>query len=306
MESQRTPCRTTRIRSIATTWVPRAAGGFRTALISVTIAAFFYVAYGYVQLFVEWRRATQPVTTTSSSAAEMLPFAGALPLDGPWVFGDLNWNLRSSVSTREKIEAHINQLVAAPVDDADNLPVLGNDLVELIHSAHMQPVERNGCTIYQISRANLKCQLVVRVVEQQPRVVSFVGGYALNELEWQLFELVPQGVASRTDSGTEHLLPLPPDAVRRGGRFAADGRLLLEFVSLNCGTGSLIETWRCAGWEVRSSGLGAGACFSYLCRREDEVIYAWSADTGESLQRMMLVHSPTDDELRAQRLVSTD
>lgn len=306
METPPAPTRAGRIKSIVVTWGPRTANWFRPALIVVTIVAFFYVAYGYVQLFAEWRRATQPESTTSSPATEMLPLGGALPLDGPWIFGDVNWSLRSSVSTRDEVEAHIDKLASAPQGDVDNLPALSDDLLELIHSAHLQPVERNGCQLYQISRTDLKCQLVVRLVGQQPRVASFAGGYALNDRQWQLFELVPQSVASRTDREVDHLLPLPPNAVRRGGRFADDGRLLLEFVSLDCGTGSLIETWQRAGWEVRPSGLGAGASFSYLCRRGNDVIYAWSADTGESLQSMMLVRSPTEEEIRAQRLTATN
>lgn len=224
-----------------------------------------------------------------------------MPLDGPWVFGDLDWNLKSAVANREEIEALINRLASAPIKDDVNLPPLNQDLLELIHSTHLQPVERNGCQVYQLSNTNLKCQMVVRVVEQQPRVVSFAGGYALDERQWQSFELIPTDISSRTGTAAEHLLPLPTDAVRRGGRFSRDGQLLLELVALKSTAESLVGTWQHAGWEVRPSGLAVGNSFSYLCRRGNEVIYAWSADTSASLETIMLVRSPTEDELKAQR-----
>jgi hypothetical protein len=301
MEPQPTPSRTNRLASLAAACAARAAGWFRPVLISVTIVAFFYVAYGYVRLFSEWRQAAQPTATPSAATTEVQPLAGVLPLDGPWVFGDLNWNLKSAKSNREDVEALLDRLEAAPIQDDANLPALNKDLLELINSTHRQPVERNGCQVYQLSNTNLKCQLVVRLVERQPRVVSFAGGYALNGQEWQSFELVPTGISSRTGTAVEHLLPLPANAVRRGGRFSQDGRLLLELVALKSSADSLINDWRHAGWEVRPSGLNMGNSFSYLCRHGNEVIYAWSADTNESLETIMLVRSPADDELRAQR-----
>ena len=88
--------------------------------------------------------------------------------------------------------------------------------------------------------------------------------------------------------------------MRRGGRFADDGQLLLELISLESSSDSLIADWKDAGWEVRPSGIGDGHSFSYLCARGNDVIYAWSANSSEALQNLMLVRSPTDAELQTQ------
>ena len=66
----------------------------------------------------------------------------------------------------------------------------------------------------------------------------------------------------------------------------------MEFVSLHSDADTLVSSWKTAGWEVRPSGLGNPGSFSYLCARGDEVVYAWSADSPDALENLMLVRTP--------------
>lgn len=110
-----------------------------------------------------------------------------------------------------------------------------------------------------------------------------------------MFELAPRSSASGSLSIEDDLLPLPTDATRNGGRFADDGQLLMELVTLGGNTssaGDLLDSWNAAGWDIRPSGLADAESFSYLCRRGGDVVYAWSADSSTALNNLMLVRTP--------------
>lgn len=273
---------------------------FRRGLMVVTVIAFLYVAYGYIQLFSEWQRAAEPSTAPTEASFEMTPLAGVLPLDGPWTFADLEWNLRSSLLTNEEVDRHLRAVMAPPTGDVTGYPDASTDLVELVDSLQLQPAERDGCELYSIDRTTLKAQLLVCKVEEHTKAIAFAGAYPCGDGRWQMFELTPRAAAVKSTHDDTHLLPLPASARRQGGRFADDGRLLLELVALDTTADALIAAWKTKGWEVRQSGFGNGEGFSYLCRQGDNVIYAWSANPPENLQNIMLVNSPTTAELEAQ------
>lgn len=168
------------------------------------------------------------------------------------------------------------------------------------------PEQRDGYLIYRVDRPDLKAQLVTRNVDGRSKAVTVACSYPHDGEHWQLFELTPRESPANADGQAAHLLPLPEGVERRGGRFADDGRLLLELITLDSKADSLVATWKNAGWEVRPSGLGEPGSFSFLCARGSEVIYAWSANSGESIQNLMLVRSPTDAELKAQQLIPKD
>jgi hypothetical protein len=275
-------------------------------LLVVTVASLVYVGYGFGQLFAEWRQAAEPVVPASTTAFELIPLAGSLPLDGPWSFAALDWNLRSAVLDSSDVDARLKALADPPAGGVSNYPDVSSELLDLINTLHLQPVERSGFQLYRIDRPDLKAQLLVRTVEGQTKTVAFAGAYPQGGQRWQMFELSPRAASPKSVEQETHLLPLPEGAVRRGGRFADDGRLLLELISLESRSDSLIASWKTAGWQVRPSDIGDGHSFSYLCARGSDVIYAWSANSTESLQNLMLVRSPTDAELQAQQLVPKD
>lgn len=276
---------------------------FRRGLIVVTVIAFMYVAYGYVLLFRDWRQDGALTVGSSETSFEAMPLGGVLPLDGPWTFADLEWDLRSSLLTSEQVDSRLKAVMAPPTTDFNGYPDASTDLVDLVESLQLQPVERDRCELYSVDRTTLKAQLLVCKVDKHTKAIAFAGAYPRGDGRWQMFELTPRAAASNSAHDVTHLLPLPAGARRQGGRFADDGRLLLELVSFNSTSEALLAQWKAAGWEVRPSGLGTGAGFSYLCRKNDNVIYAWSADTGDDVKNVMLVQSPTNAELRAQHLI---
>jgi hypothetical protein len=277
----------------------------RLVILGVLVLAACYIAYGFGQLWAEWREAQQVSTHTKQpvAGAVLNPMVGALPLAGPWSFGDLEWNLKSTIVRTDEVPPRLEALCKPePVANGAQLPDVGPELLEITTMLNLQPESRDGFELYRVNRHDLKGLLVARNIDGQAKVIAAAVAYPHAGDFWQLYELTPQGASPKIDTQAPHLLPLPENAVRRGGRFADDGRLLLELISLNSDEGSLIDLWRRAGWEVQPSGLGDAGGFSFLCRQGDDVMYAWSANSGEALKSLMLVRSPTDAEMQAQGL----
>jgi hypothetical protein len=297
--SRETPKSATRTEQIA----GRLARGFRGVLWILIVAASFYVACVYGRLWVEWRKATQPSEAMAASEPNML--APALPLDGPWSFARLDWNIRTQFVSRDDIDARFEALATSPGGAGDvQLPNVSSELVQFAENLRLRPVERNGNQVYRFERSNLIAQLVARIVEGKPKVVAAAAALPANGDEWQFLEFTPAATKAEFSPRDEHLLPLPAGARRDGGRFADDGRPLLELISLASNADELFSTWKNAGWEVRPTGMGDPEAFSYLCARGDEVIYAWSADRRDSLRNLMLVHTPSTTDTTKSESVS--
>ena len=280
---------------------------FRVGFITLIVIAAYYLAYGFGNLWAEWREALRLVPTRVTPASippALNPLVGTLPLAGPWSFGDLEWNLRTSTIKRDKIAERFEQLVkSADEAQVDGLPDVSADLLEIADLLHLVPEDRGAFRIYRLDRPDLKAELISRDVASHSKAVAIACALPQEGDSWQLFELTPRSASPKPGAQEAHLLPLPASAVRRGGRFADDGQLLLELVTLESTPDALIAAWRQAGWEVRPSGLAGVTGFSFLCGRGNDFIYAWSANTGESVQNLMLVRSPTDAELQAQQLI---
>lgn len=282
------------------------ARGFRKALLLLLVVACCYLAYGFGRLWAEWRAATQPAPIHNSQADSLAPISAVLPLAGQWSFGDLDWDLRSEVIDRDQVEASFAKLIE-PADEArfQTLPDVGPELLEAAATLQLRPQERGGYQLYCLDRSDLKAQFVARNVGGRAKAVVAAVAFPQNDQQWQWYELIPRSATPTSEHQADHLLPLPADAVRSGARFADDGRLLLELVTVNSNADSLLGAWKNAGWEVRPSGLSSVPGFSFLCGRGNDIMYAWSADPEDAIHNLMLVRSPTNDELKAEQL-STD
>jgi hypothetical protein len=269
--------------------------GLRLALTALVVIVGCYLGYGLGKFWAEWRRANHPVVTRDAEATDLGPLSAALPLDGPWSFDELDWNLRSQLIPGSEVEAQLESLAAsAPAQPAEQLPDTDPALLDLVASLQIRPVEQAGNEVYRLNRSDIKAALVARDVGGRKKTVAFAVAYPQLGDQWQLFACTPRDAAQSTSARSdEHLLPLPPGARRTSGRFADDGQPLLEFVSLESSAHDLLASWKAAGWEVRPSGFADPADFSYLCARGDDVVYAWSADGPDSLENLMLVRTPT-------------
>jgi hypothetical protein len=272
--------------------------GVRIVLIAIGFALACYLAYGIGKFSAGLKQVARPVVAREADSTEFDPLAAALPLAGPWSFDELDWNLRSQAIEKKEINALFTSLAASPPATTDaQLPDTDQKIIDLIAALNVRPTEQLGNQIFRLERSDLKAQLVARKVAGQTKTATFAIAYPQNGSTWQLYEFIPRPTGENTKSDTisaaPHLLPLPAAARRSGGRFADDGHVLLELVSLDASAAQLLAIWKDAGWEVRPSGLAGADDFSFLCARGEDVIYAWSADPADSLQNLMLVRTAT-------------
>lgn len=272
----------------------------RAVFLAVAVGAAWYLGSGFARLYREWQAAVEPPAESQTTAPELGAMASVLPLAGPWTFAEMDWNLRSETMKRGDVDRRFRKLsVTSPGEHAAELPDVGQELSDYIAKLQLLPVDRAGNSVYVLDKPSFKAELVVRDVAGKRKTVGMVVGLPTTGDDWQVFELTPRGLSPNAKLAEAHLLPLPSTAVRRGGRFADDGRLLLELISLDTNADALVSAWKDAGWEVCSSGLGDANAFSLLCAHGDEVIYALSANPRESLHNLMLVRSPSDAEIQA-------
>ncbi len=272
---------------------PRLVAAIRAALILAIVIAGWRVGWSYVRLFAEWRQLARPASSTRAPARHLDSMAAVLPLAGQWSFSELDWNMRTESKSGRDVATFFESLATSPAAETDEqLPDVDDELAELMDRFHVQPVERNGNKIYSLDRPDLKAQLVVRNVGGRDKTIGFGVAYSQADGSWQLVAFTPRASTASHEAAAPHLLPLPAEARRSGGRFGDDGRLLMELVELRSGADAILSTWKNAGWDVRPSGMGGPEDFSYLCARGDEVVYAWSADPPGALEDLMLVRTP--------------
>jgi hypothetical protein len=282
--------------------------GARAAVLVLGVTAALYSSYRVGQAFAEWRQPRVVAPIDPASTLAMNPLAGAFGEGGHWSFANLDWDIRSQIVPAADVESQIKALVASsPTTDAElsRIPDASPDLLRFIKSSYLLPTEEDGVEIYRLERPNLKAAVVLRKIENRAKAIGGVVAFSQNNRDWQSFEVFPR---AKTTNGavSTHLLPLPVGAVQSGARTAADGQLLLEMITTKSSAESLLTAWKQAGWEVRPATLGNNASFSYLCARGNEIVYAWSADAGDSLEHLILTRSPSDTELQSQTNTPTN
>jgi hypothetical protein len=223
-----------------------------------------------------------------------------LPVAGHWSFAGLDWDLTSSSIAVDQISAEFEKAAAPPSSPlTDQLPDISEELANVSQLTQLTPIERDGNKIYRLDRPDMKGQMVVKNSGGRQLVISAVAAIPQNAGNWQLMKLSPRPAGMSVEKLAAHLLPLPANASRCGGRFAENGSLLLELDSLETNASSLLSEWRAAGWEVHATGLGGPDSFSYFCARGNDTIYAWSADDSTSLHSVMLVRNPGSEDTKS-------
>jgi hypothetical protein len=265
----------------------------RLALVLLAFAACCWAAFGVGRFLAVRRIARQPIVDPQLQDDSLSPLAAALPLAGMWSFDELDWKVGSQRLALNDVGARLEMLAATPsTANEAQLPTTDQEIVDLITALQVSPSKRFGNEIYRLERSDFKVQLVSRTVAGERKTVAFSAAYPHAGDVWQLYEFIPKSTATEASSSAPHLLPMPTNARRIGGRFAEDGRVLLELVSLDSAAQTLTADWQRAGWQIRPSGLAGPGDFSFLCRKGDDFIYAWSADPHDSLRNLMLVRTP--------------
>ena len=281
---------------------PRRRGvrALRAGLTITIVSAACYVSYGFGRLWHDWRQASQlRAGVNTSQPLALLP--DAPPLAGQWMFGDLDWSLRSEAIEPQAV---MTRFAAAAADarhsEVDHLPDLNPQWIDVAQHLQVRPVTRDGNQIYVLDQTNLKAQLIVREVAGHIKAISLAAAFPEQSAAWRLYEFTPNARAGDANTKTAHLLPLSVNAKRLGGRFTNDGQLLLELVKVEGGADQLLSLWSANGWEVHPTEFAGPSDFSYLCVQKNEVIYAWSADRRASLQNLMLLRSSAESDIRPQ------
>ncbi len=281
-------------------WRRRLVRGMRVALTVAIVVSACYVSYGFGRMWHD-RREKSPSTSMDRATANRGDMFELLPTAGQWSFGDLDWNFRSQIVSQQEIADRFRAMSGSAAGDAAaQLPDLGQEFVDFVRNLHIEPIQRGGNDIYLLDRPNLKAQLVVRPVGARTKAVGLIAAYPEETGGWQLFEFTPRASGGESIANAPHLLPLPTTARRSGGRFADDGQLLLELITIEADADVLVSSWMKSGFQVRPTEFAGPNDFSYVCDRGDEVIYAWSASPRGALHNLMLVRSPANADTQTQ------
>lgn len=223
---------------------------------------------------------THPVANLTFAHPSLL-----LPQDGFWSFGESSLDIQSRhVSTRQLEEQLDRQLSPAnhTASDIDASPLIA---LAQLNNAVRKDVE--SVSTWTIQNDGLRVLLSASQTEPPYLITALVAQKTGDN--WELFEFGKQK-AVNLDSG--HLLPLAQNSVRLCSRRSTKGHLLMELIQVNAPGTSLLQLWRDAGWQIRHSQFGSQRGFSYLCVKDNRVVYAWSA-TANGTRMLML--SKTDD-----------
>jgi hypothetical protein len=279
----------------------------RRAAAIALVVALMCGAYVAGSRIAQWQAPVAPLDVSTPVAnAAFMPLSGAMLQSGGWTFAGQGWDISTLIVDAVDVDSRLSSLSDESAAQAANFPDVPQAILHAIESSHVQPIEHAGNQLYKIVKPNLKAQLLVCKVESTLKAVSFGIAYPSSSQKWQFLEGRPNGKSAGGNENSAHLLPLTDNGNRIASRFAGDGQLLLEVITLSSNADELTIKWREAGWEVRPSGLGNSAAFSLLCGRGNDVVYAWSPNPPEALQTLILVRSPTDAEMQAANSAPTN
>jgi hypothetical protein len=262
----------------------------------LVVATACYISYGFGQLWHEWR-SMPPASESPQALSDFEPLLATPSLAGHWAFADLDWTLQSRDVGLNELKAQFDA-AASSSSAVAGTPEMSQKFDELVHSLHIQPLQRGDNRVYVLEKPGLKAQLVLRDRSGHADLIALHAAFRKAADQWQILEFAPRDKSDLT-AETSHLLPLPPAAHRNVSRFDDDGRLLLEFAELKSDSNTLVSIWKQTGWEVRPCEFSRRGGFNYLCARGEEVIYAWSADPPAAIQNLMLVHTPADGDVQS-------
>jgi len=264
------------------------------AILVAAVIACCVSAYRLGQLVSNWQHPADAAALRRADATDLASLSPTMPLAGLWSFDELDWTMRSEWTSENELAARFAAIATKQPGLADpELPDADAEFLTLAAALGVRLTEREGRRIYKLSRPGLEAQWITRDVAGKTKSCGFAVAYPSIDDQWQLFEFTPKSLDEKSAAGqASHLLPLPQDAHRDGGRFADDGRVLMEFVSLDSTADSLVRDWNAAGWDVRANEMAEPGEFSYLAVRGQETIYAWSADPATAMRNLMLVRTP--------------
>ena len=214
-----------------------------------------------------------------SSALSFMPDAGY------WSFPESELSVQRSRCSDSELDerlSRISQITSAPTShDATHL-------MSLAKSNGATQAETAAGTLWSLDNSDLRLRLLTSDSESPMLVAAVVATRAEDGWDSIRLQSRPEAPAG------QNLLPLPGDAMPSCSRRSEAGELSMQLVSTTATARQLLGLWIDAGWEIRHTPWGDPSSFSYLCVRNDEVVYAWSAESATPRTLMLTRTTPSD------------
>ena len=209
------------------------------------------------------------------------------PAAGRWNFAQSELSIERVTCDDQELNTRLESLQSSNSNNC-----LDYDASELVAMAQSTGTTQTTCEVGSVwSFEDDQLRLCLVTTATNPPRLNAAAIAVPDSDRWQLTVLKPQ--PPRDD----HLLPLPAATEANEtatqtscSRCSETGELQMELVSTSLTGNQLLTHWQSHGWNIQHTAWGTADSFSYLCRRGEKVVYAWSASaTGK--RTLMLTSS---------------
>ncbi len=161
-------------------------------------------------------------------------------------------------------------------------------LVSLAASNGAIRTEAHAGVLWSLDKADLRIRLLTSTSASPTLAAAIIATRGRDG--WEAIQMRPK---SGTSAG-QTLLPLPSGSAPSCSRRSEAGEISMQLVTTTATDRQLLDLWKAAGWRARHTPWGDPNSFSYLCCRNDEVVYAWSAESSAPRTLMLTRTTPSD------------
>lgn len=114
-------------------------------------------------------------------------------------------------------------------------------------------------------------------------------------------------ITNSKEKANGYLLPMPAKTDVACSRRNEAGEIQMQLLETSLDREQLLNQWRESGWEIRHTQWGSADSFSYLCVKNEQVVYAWSnVDRGKkTLLLSSATTSNTSSQFKQQQLLGS-
>jgi len=265
----------------------------RLSVIALLLWVGWTTARGISALFAPPETVTVSNPPTVEAVPSLPQLVYALPKDGYWTFGEVRWQVGVSQVNARIMQQRFDELLSAEVERAAHSG--SQRFLQAFKRLPTQILTKGDRTRYQVQGQRYQWCVVSEKDEDNRKewLVGVAMAFAGKNNRWNLFEFRQprRRVRNSTRQTDRHLLPLPQNAQRVSCRRSRSGEILLEFIDLPAMSDDLLSRWTAAGWKLRKTMIGSSPAFSYLCRKGNRTVYAWSVPTTGEGRTLILVRS---------------
>lgn len=197
----------------------------------------------------------------------------AISLDaGYWSFAKTKMSFANTHCHDSDLDSRLAEamtVVAQPDSES-------TDAAQLIQFAKSSGATSQRCPngiIWSTESDQLRLKLLVSE-SQPPKLIGAAlatRDFQQSDGQWQLTTFKTRNHKAST------LLPFDAAAKISCTRCDDLGRPQMQLVSTSLAAPSLLTLWKDNGWQIKHTAWGANDSFSFLCAKNDRVVYAWSS-----------------------------